>query len=34
MDEIGYSVSVFMMDELNVMIVLWNVATLKHESQH
>ena len=28
MDEIGYSVSIFMMDGLNVIIVLWNVATL------
>ena len=28
------SVSVFMMDGLYVIFVLWNVATLKHESQH
>ena len=29
-----YLVSVFMMDGLNVIIVLWNVTTLKHESKH
>ena len=33
-NEIGYSVSVFMMDGLNVIIVLWNVATLMPRSQH
>ena len=34
LDEIGYSVSVFMMDGLNVIIVLWNVATLMPTLQH
>ena len=33
-NEIGYSVSVFMMDRLNVIIVFWNVATLMPSSQH
>ena len=33
-NEIGYSVSVFMMDRLNVIIVLWNVMTLMPRSQH
>ena len=32
--EIGYSVSSFMMDGLNVIIVLWNVAPLMPRSQH
>ena len=33
-NEIGYSVSAFMMDGLNVIIVLWNVVTLMPRSQH
>ena len=33
-NKICYSVSAFMNDGLNVIIVLWNVVTLMHRSQH
>ena len=34
LEEIGYSVLAFMNDGFNFIIVLWNVATLKHKLQH
>ena len=34
LEEIGYSVSAFMNDGFNFIIVLWNVVTLKHKLQH